>query len=73
MFFVHNRFFILKELNTLKQGKKWSLYKRILNEDNLHRVTEMIKDGAVVISFSKSSVEPLLENSEIKFENFYKL
>ena len=35
MFFVHNRFFILKELNTLKEDKKWTLYKRILVEDSV--------------------------------------
>ena len=35
MFFVHNRYFILKELNTLKKDKKWSSYKRILNEDSV--------------------------------------
>ena len=35
MFFVHNRFFILKELNTLKEDKNWALYKRILNEDSV--------------------------------------
>tara|TARA_A100001011_G_scaffold397127_1_gene497141 strand:+ start:5612 stop:6553 length:942 start_codon:yes stop_codon:yes gene_type:complete len=33
MFFVHNRFFILKELNTLKQDKKWTMYKKVLTED----------------------------------------
>ncbi len=35
MFFVHNRFFILKELNNLKKDKKWALYKRILVEDSV--------------------------------------
>tara|TARA_B100001248_G_scaffold29682_1_gene19312 strand:- start:243 stop:947 length:705 start_codon:yes stop_codon:yes gene_type:complete len=48
-----------------------NVYERILNEDNLHRVTEMIKDGAVVIGFSKSSVEPLLENSEINLDRVH--
>ena len=35
MFFVHNRFFILKELNILKKDKKWKFYKRIIEEDNV--------------------------------------
>ncbi len=48
-----------------------NVYERILNEDNLHRVTEMIKNGAFVIGFSKSSVEPLLDNSKINIERVH--
>ena len=35
MFFVHNRFFILKELNILRKDKKWKFYQRIIEEDNV--------------------------------------
>tara|TARA_Y100000741_G_C18250445_1_gene557115 strand:- start:1079 stop:2023 length:945 start_codon:yes stop_codon:yes gene_type:complete len=35
MFFVHNRFFILKELNILKKNKNWEFYKKIIKEDNV--------------------------------------
>tara|TARA_Y100000590_G_scaffold94711_1_gene107327 strand:+ start:2659 stop:3591 length:933 start_codon:yes stop_codon:yes gene_type:complete len=33
MFFVHNRFFILKELLELKKDKNWILYKKLIEED----------------------------------------
>ena len=35
MFFVHNRLFILKELNELKKNKKWFYYKKLLLEDDV--------------------------------------
>ena len=35
MFFVHNRLFILKELNKLKNNKNWQFYKKIIKEDNV--------------------------------------
>ncbi len=35
MFFVHNRFFIIKELNNLKLNKRWGFYKKLLPEDNV--------------------------------------
>jgi len=35
MFFVHNRLFILKELNELKKNKKWFYYKKLLIEDDV--------------------------------------
>ena len=35
MFFVHNRFFIFKELNVLRNSKKWMFYKKLLIEDNV--------------------------------------
>lgn len=36
MFFIHNRFFILKELNALRVDKKnWKLYKKLIKEDNV--------------------------------------
>jgi len=35
MFFVHNRLFIIKELNILKTNKRWKFYKKLLAEDNV--------------------------------------
>jgi len=35
MFFVHNRLFILKELNKLRNNKNWKFYKKIIKEDNV--------------------------------------
>ncbi len=35
MFFVHNRFFIIKELNSLKVKKRWKFYEKLLPEDNV--------------------------------------
>lgn len=36
MFFIHNRFFIVKELNALRADKKnWKLYKKLIKEDNV--------------------------------------
>ena len=35
MFFVHNRFFIIKELNRLKSKKRWKFYEKLLPEDNV--------------------------------------
>ena len=48
-----------------------NVYERVLNEDNLHTVTAMIENGAVVIAFSKSSVEPLLHNSDINLDRVH--
>ena len=35
MFFLHNRFFIFKELILIKKSHKWSFYKKILKEDDV--------------------------------------
>ena len=35
MFFVHNRIFILKELNKLRNNKNWKFYKKLIIEDNV--------------------------------------
>ncbi len=35
MFFVHNRYFIYKELKVLKRDKNWSFYKKLLEEDHI--------------------------------------
>ena len=48
-----------------------NVYERVLNEDNLNRVTAMIKNQAVVIGFSKSSVEPLLDDSDLDLDKVH--
>ena len=35
MFFLHNRLFVFYELLELKKSKKWNLYKRLLQEDEI--------------------------------------
>lgn len=35
MFFVHNRLFIIKELNYLKRNNNWLFYKKLLNENDI--------------------------------------
>ena len=35
MFFLHNRFFVYYELRTLKNNKKWPLYKKLIQEDSI--------------------------------------
>jgi len=35
MFFVHNRLFILKELNEIKHNESWKFYKKIIEEDDV--------------------------------------
>ena len=35
IFFIHNRFFIFKELNELKRDRNWNLWKKMLIENNV--------------------------------------
>lgn len=35
MFFLHNRLFVLRELNQIKKSKKWLFYKYLLKEDDV--------------------------------------
>ena len=48
-----------------------NVYERVLNEDSLHKVTAMIKNEAVVIGFSKSSVEPLLDDPGLNLDKVH--
>lgn len=41
------------------------VYERILNEDNLKRVVSRVNKGAIVIGFSKSSIQPLINSSNV--------
>ena len=35
MFFLHNRFFVYKEIKILQTSKKWNFYKNLLKEDDI--------------------------------------
>ena len=35
MFFLHNRFFVLKELKEIQKSKNWKFYEKILKEDHI--------------------------------------
>ena len=35
MFFLHNRYFVFKELKELRRDKKWFLYEKLIKEDNI--------------------------------------
>ncbi len=35
IFFIHNRLFILKELSELKKDKKWKIWKKVLEENDI--------------------------------------
>ena len=48
-----------------------NVYERVLNKENLRRVTAMIKNEAIVIGFSKSSIEPLLDNSNLSLDKVH--
>ena len=51
--------------------KKCDVYERILNKDNLAKVSQMINQGCIIIGFSKSSVEPLIRNPDVNLENVH--
>ncbi len=42
-----------------------NVYERILNKENLKKVKEKAANGAVIIGFSKSSIEPLINDKNI--------
>ena len=47
------------------------VYERILNKDNLDEVKRRSQDGAVIVGFSKSSVEPLLADEDIDLKKLH--
>jgi uroporphyrinogen-III synthase len=47
------------------------VYERILNKENLAKVSQMVKKGCVIVGFSKSSVEPLIRNSDVNLEKVH--
>ena len=52
--------------------KLCNVYERILNKDNLDKVTKMIEQSVIVLSFSRSSIEPLMldGNDNLKKTHF---
>jgi uroporphyrinogen-III synthase len=47
------------------------VYERILNLDNLARVTEMTSKECIIVAFSKSSVEPLIKEKKANLKNIH--
>ncbi len=47
------------------------VYERILNLDNLAKVSEMTSKECIIIAFSKSSVEPLINEKKADLKNIH--
>lgn len=47
------------------------VYERVLNKENLDRVIEVSKKGAIIIGFSKSSIEPLLYDTRTSLKELH--
>ena len=47
------------------------VYERVLNKENLDRVIEVSKKGAIIIGFSKSSIEPLLVDTRTSLKELH--
>ena len=47
------------------------VYERVLNKENLDRVIESSKKGAIIIGFSKSSIEPLLVDERTSLKELH--
>ena len=48
-----------------------NVYERVLNLDNLKKVVNMTNKGAIVIGFSKSSIEPLINSKEVNIKDIH--
>ena len=53
------------------QHKICDVYERILNKENLARVAEKSKAGIVIIGFSRSSIMPLINHSNVDLEKMH--
>ena len=51
--------------------KECDVYERVLNKDNLKRVKQKVAKGAVIIGFSKSSVEPLIADKSLDLKRLH--
>ena len=51
--------------------KECDVYERVLNKDNLERVKQKVAKGAVIIGFSKSSVEPLISDKSLDLKKLH--
>ena len=47
------------------------VYERVLNRENLDKVIEVSQNGAIIIGFSKSSVEPLLDDTRTSLKELH--
>ncbi len=47
------------------------VYERVLNRENIDRVIEVTQNGAIIIGFSKSSVEPLLVDKRTSLKELH--
>jgi len=47
------------------------VYERVLNRENLDKVIEVSQNGAIIIGFSKSSVEPLLVDKRTSLKELH--
>ena len=51
--------------------KKCDVYERILNKESLEKVKQKAENGAVIIGFSKSSVEPLIADKNLDLRKLH--
>ena len=51
--------------------KVCDVYERILNKENLIAVSKMSDKGCIIIGFSKSSVEPLIDNPNVDLKKIH--
>ncbi len=51
--------------------KTCDVYERVLNEGNLTNVINMVENGAIIIGFSRSSIEPLLESKDVDLKKLH--
>ncbi len=47
------------------------VYERILNKENLMTVSKMSVNGCIIIGFSRSSVEPLINNPNVELKKMH--
>ena len=48
-----------------------NVYERILNENNLNKVLEMTSNGGIIIGFSRSSIEPLVQKDSSNLKGLH--
>ena len=58
-------------LNKNIDFKVCDVYERILNKENLIAVSKMSDKGCIIIGFSKSSVEPLIDNPNVDLKKIH--
>tara|TARA_B100001063_G_scaffold72230_1_gene66480 strand:- start:13805 stop:14476 length:672 start_codon:yes stop_codon:yes gene_type:complete len=58
-------------LNNNIDFKVCDVYERILNNENLMTVSKMSNKGCIIIGFSRSSVEPLINNANVQLKKIH--